>query len=129
MSQENVEVVRAAYETLTSRGVEAFSEYWADDIEWRTMRDQWRGKHAGQVYLQELYNLFEDFTTETVDLVDAGDGRVVAYLRYGGRSKRVGVAVPPEYFAVLLHVRDGKITRALEYATKDEALAAVGLSE
>lgn len=129
MSEENVEVVRAAYRALNSRGVEAFSEFWADDIEWRTMRDHWRGPQAGLAYLRELYELFDDFTTETVELRDAGHEHVVAYLRYGGRSKRGGVAIPREYFAIVIRVRDGAIAEASEYATRREALEAVGLSE
>ena len=129
MSQENVRLVEAAYEALSSRGIEAFSEYWADDIEWRTMRDQWWGRKAGRAYLQELLDLFDDFTTEPLELIDAGENGVVICLRYGGRSKRSGMPVPPEYFAIVIRVRDGEIAQASEYATRGEALAAVGLSE
>jgi ketosteroid isomerase-like protein len=129
MSQENVEIVRAAYDALSNRGVDAFSDYWATDIEWQTMRDQWWGRKAGRAYLQELFDLFDDFTTEPLELIDAGEDRVVICLRYGGRSKRGGMPVPPEYFAIVIRVRDGEIARASEYATRREALAAVGLSE
>jgi hypothetical protein len=62
-------------------------------------------------------------------LVDAGDDQVVIYLRYGGRSKRGDVEIPPEYFAILMRLVNGKIAHAVEYATRDEALEAVGLSE
>jgi len=121
--------VRAAYERLTNSGVAAFSESWADDIEWRTMRDHWVGRKAGRAYLQELVELFDDFTTEPLELIEAPHDQVVAYLRYTGRSKRGGVPVPPEYFAIVIQVRNGKITSAVEYATRLEALQAVGLSE
>lgn len=50
-------------------------------------------------------------------------------LRYGGRSKLSGIAVPPEYFAIVLQIRDGKITRGVEYGTREEALEAVGLRQ
>src|SRR5215216_3306020 len=129
MSRENVEVVAEAYEVLRCSGVDAFSDYWADDIEWQTMRSQWYGPRAGRAYLQELVDLFDGFTTEPLELIDAGDDQVVIYLRYGGRSKRGDVEIPPEYFAIVIRVADGKIARAVEYATKGEALAAVGLSE
>jgi ketosteroid isomerase-like protein len=129
MSQENVEVVAQAYEVLRCSGVDAFSEYWADDIEWQTTRSQWFGPNAGRVYLQELVDLFDGFTTEPLELFDAGDNRVVIYLRYGGRSKRGSVEIPPEYFAIVIQVRHGKIAHAVEYGTKQEALEAVGLSE
>jgi ketosteroid isomerase-like protein len=129
MSQKNLEVVAEAYGTLRRSGVGAFSDYWADDIEWHTMRSQWFGRGAGRAYLQELVDLFDGFTTEPLELIDAGDDRVVIYLRYGGRSRRGGVAIPPEYFAIVIRVRQGKIAHATEYATKREALEAVGLSE
>jgi len=128
MSRENVDVVRTAYRTLTDRGVEAFAEFWTADIEWQTMRTCWYGKRAGVTYLQELLDLFDDFTTELVDVVDAGGEWVVAFLRYGGRSKRAGLTVPPEYFAIVLSIRGGKIAHALEFGTRTEALEAVGLS-
>ena len=129
MSQENVRVVQAAYDSLITSGPGAFSDYWADDIEWRTMRDRWRGREAGRAYLQELVDFFDDFTTEPLELIDAGDEQVVLYLRYGGRAKRGGMPVPPEYFAIVMKVRNGKIVHALEYATRQEALEAVGLSK
>jgi ketosteroid isomerase-like protein len=129
MSQENLSVVASAYEALTNSGVEAFSDYWSEDIEWRTMRDCWRGREAGRAYLQELVELFDDFTTEPIELTDAGNEQVVLYLRYGGRSKRGGMPVPPEYFAILIQVRNGKIAHALEYATRAEALAAAELRD
>jgi hypothetical protein len=37
------------------------------------------------------------------------------------------MAVPPEYFAMVLQIRDGKIARGVEYGTREEALEAVGL--
>jgi ketosteroid isomerase-like protein len=129
MSQESVEIVAEAYEALRCSGVDAFSEHWADDIEWQTMRSHWFGPKAGRAYLQELVDLFDGFTTEPLELIDAGDDRVVIYLRYGGRSKRGGVDIPPEYFAILIRLRHGKIAHAVEYGTKQEALEAAGLSE
>ena len=129
MSQENVEIVAEAYEVLRCSGIDAFSDYWADDIEWQSMRSNWFGPKAGRAYLQELVDLFDGFTTEPLELIDAGDDRVVIYLRYRGRSRRGGVDIPPEYFAIVIRVRHGKIAHATEYATKREALEAVGLSQ
>jgi ketosteroid isomerase-like protein len=129
MSQENVEMVAEAYEVLRRSGVDAFSAYWADDIEWQTMRSQWFGPTAGRAYLQELVDLFDGFTTEPLELIDAGDNRVVIYVRYAGRSKRGNVEIPAEYFAIVIRMRGGKISHAVEYGTMQEALEAVGLSE
>jgi ketosteroid isomerase-like protein len=129
MSEENVSVVEAAYKELTDTGLEAFADYWTDDIEWRAMRGRWRGRKAGLAYMQEWTDMFEDFTTEPLELIDAGDHKVVLYLRYRGRASGSGMDVPPEYFAIVLEIRDNKIARAQEYATRSEALEVVGLRE
>jgi ketosteroid isomerase-like protein len=34
--------------------------------------------------------------------------------------------VPPEYFAIVVQVRDGDIVRGVEYRTREEALEAAG---
>jgi ketosteroid isomerase-like protein len=128
MSPENVRVVESAFAALTRGGPDAFSDYWADDIEWRTMREHWHGKEAGRAYLQELFDLFDEFTGEPIEFIDAGE-LVVLFLRYGGRLKRSGLAVPPEYFAIVMRIRDGKIVQGVEYATRGEALEAAGLRE
>jgi ketosteroid isomerase-like protein len=93
------------------------------------MRASWYGKAAGRAYLQELLDLFDDFKTEPLEFIDAAGEQVVLHLRYGGRSKLSGMAVPPEYFAIVLQIRDGKIVQGVEYGTREEALEAVGLLE
>jgi ketosteroid isomerase-like protein len=130
MSQENVEVVEAAYEALTSDGLDAFADYWAEHIEMRTVRGaSLYGKAAWRAYLQELLDLFDGFRIEPIEFIDAAGEGVVVYLRYGGRSKLSGMAVPPEYFAIVVQVRDGDIVRGVEYRTREEALEAAGVRE
>jgi ketosteroid isomerase-like protein len=50
MSQENVDVLQAAYRTLTDRGLAEFAGCWTDDIEWQTMRTCW----YRQAYLHQV---------------------------------------------------------------------------
>ena len=79
--------------------------------------------------LQELLGSFDELKAEPIELIDAGDQRVITVLRYSGREKRTGIEVPPEYFAVVNEVRNGKMVTGREYATKEEALQAAGLSD
>jgi ketosteroid isomerase-like protein len=130
MSQENVEVVEAAYEALTSDGLDAFADYWAEDIEMRTVRGaSLYGNAAWRAYLQELLDLFDDLTIEPIEFIDAAGEGVVVYLRNGGRSKLSGMAVPPEYFAIVIQVRDGDIVQGVEYRTPRRGPRSRGLRE
>ena len=129
MSEENVKLVKAAYDVFATNGPEAFSDYWADDIEWEATGGRFRGRDAGRAYMQEWFKYFDDFTFETLELVDAGNDRVVVWERISGRAKGGGIEPPPAYFAVAFELRNGKIARAVEYPTLAEALEAAGLSE
>jgi ketosteroid isomerase-like protein len=53
MSLEDVDVLQAAYRTLTDRGLAEFAGCWTDDIEWQTMRTCWY-RQAGQAYLHQV---------------------------------------------------------------------------
>jgi ketosteroid isomerase-like protein len=129
MSRENVEVAQAAWAAWERNGLAGFAEYWADDIDWRAIGGRWHGREAGRAYLQEWLELFDDFKPEPIELIDAGDERVITVLRYSGREKRTGMEVPPGYFVVVNEVRDGKMVTGREYATRAEALEAAGLRE
>ena len=57
-----------------------------------------------------------------------GADKVVAVERYGGRATLSGVETD-QTEAEVYTLRDGKILRVVEYAHRDEALEAAGLSE
>src|SRR5215207_11592654 len=134
MSQENVEVVRAAYEAFAARGVDGFLEYLTEDVDHRAMegapddRGPMHGKEASRAYVQDWLDTFDGFTARPVELIDAGENQVVAVIRISGRAKLSGVETDLTYAAVL-GIRDGRIARGREYATRDEALEAAGLRE
>ena len=134
MSQENVTTVQAAFEAMERGGLDALAEYWTDDVDHRAVegaiddRGLMQGKEAVHAYLQDWFDMFDDFKVKPVELIDAGDEQVVAVLRFGGRGKQSGVETNLT-FATLYTLRDGKIARGREYRTRDEALEATGLSE
>jgi len=133
MSQENVEIVKAALDAWP-RGLDALAEYWTDDIDHRAIegalddRGPMHGKEAVRDYLQDWLDMFDPLTVEPLELVDAGGDEVVAVLRLGGRAKLSAVETEIT-FAIACAVRDGKIARGREYATRKEALEAAGLRE
>jgi ketosteroid isomerase-like protein len=129
MSRETLSLVEDAYAALADRGLEAFADYWADDIEWQAIGGRWRGKDAGRAYLQEWINLFDELKPEPIEFVEVDDEHVITLVRYGGREKRSGIEVPREYFAVINKIRDGKIVSGHEYTTLEEAVKAAGVQK
>ena len=81
-----------------------------------------------RAYLQDWIDTFDQFKVEPLEVIDAGQGRVVAVLRNSGRAKLSGVEADLT-FAVVCTVRDGKIARGCEYVTRAKALEAGGLRE
>jgi ketosteroid isomerase-like protein len=134
MSQENVEIVETALDAMAQEGLDVFSEYWADDVEWRAVegalddRGPLHGKEACRAYVQDWLDTFDELTVEPQELIDAGADQVVGVLRLNGRAKLSGIETQLTY-AVVYGVRDGKIARGREYATRGDALEAAGLRE
>jgi len=136
MSQENVEIVRAAVDAfnLARDAVEAIDEYWTDDVDFRSVegavddRGPIHGKDALRAYVQDWSDTFEDFRIEPVELIDAGEDKVIAVLRASGQAKLSGVETDLTY-AVVYTIPDGKIARGREYWNREEALEAAGLRE
>jgi ketosteroid isomerase-like protein len=133
MSQENVEVVRRGFAALAHGGVDAAAEFWHPEVNWRAMEGapddvgEMDGIEAARRYVQDWYDMFDDFTSEIEELCDIGDDQVVAVIHNAGRAKRSGVPTELRY-AALYTIRDGKMVRVREYVTKTEALQAAGLS-
>ena len=138
MSQENITTVRDAAEAFNRGDVDTWLEYLADDIDYRAVegalddRGPMHGKDAVRAYVQDwlgtLDDFMDDFRIEPVELIEAGEDKVIAVTRSSGRAKLSGVETHLT-FAALYTVRDGKIVRGREYWTRDEALEAAGLSE
>ena len=138
MSQENVELVRSWYmqfPVINSEALDFFYEHvWDPAIDWRAMAGApddlgpIEGRDAMRRYLEEGLELFEDVALEAEEIIDGGEDRVIVVLRFTGRAKLSGVETELR-FAILYMLRDGRIVRGREYATKEESLEAARLSE
>jgi ketosteroid isomerase-like protein len=131
MSQENVEIVRAAFEAGRV-GFAGVLPYLHPEIEWTTTgafleAATYRGHEGVLRYIGSMEAEFDDLRNEPEDFVDAGE-EVVAVSRVSGRGKRSGAAVELT-IASVSSLRDGKIVRIRNYVTRTEALEAAGLSE
>jgi ketosteroid isomerase-like protein len=133
MSEENVEIVRNMAAAFNRGDLGTWYEGLADDIDHRAVegalddRGPIHGKGALRAYVEDWVSMF-DFRSEPVELIDAGEDRVIAVTRISGRAKLSGVETDLTY-AALYTIRGGKIVRGREYWTRDEALEAAGLRE
>jgi ketosteroid isomerase-like protein len=122
----------AALSTWESEGLDGLIECFTEDIDYRAVegapddRGPLHGREAVRAYVQDWLDTFDDLDTEILDLIDAGDDKVIAVNKLSGRAKLSGVETDLTY-AVVYEVRDGKIARGREYASKQEALEAAGL--
>ncbi len=129
MSQENVEIVRRSYGHYMATGeVRAHA-----DLVWDVSNLGWpdqqiyTGNEGATQFMAEWADAWDDWEMEAEDYIDAGE-RVVVILTQRGRSKATGIPVEMR-FAQVWTLRDGLGIRMQLYASVEEALEAVGLSE
>jgi ketosteroid isomerase-like protein len=134
MSQEDVTVVRMAYEAFARGGLDRYLEHFTGDVAYRAVETApddhgpIAGKDAFRAWLQDWIDTFDGFRMEPVELIDAGEDTVVVAERYGGRAKLSGIEMHSTVWTVLT-IRDGKIARGREYLTRQRALEAARLRE
>ena len=135
MSEENVDLVRGAYEAFNRGDLESAFEVLDPDIEVSVPPDfpearSYRGRAEVRKWLSEqVLPIFEEFRAQPEKFLDADD-QVVVFLRYIGRGKASGIEV--KGVVVDAHVwtlRKGKIQKLEMYQGTETALEAAGLSE
>jgi len=141
MSQENVEIVRKAFENLNAflRGEltsEALSELLDPQIEWDwhdlppvpDAPQHLRGAPEVIGFLEQFRRAWADLTTEPLELIEAPDDRVLASTRLSGRGRESGVSIEAHPFQ-LFTIRDEKVRIMEFFRHRAEALEAAGLEE
>src|ERR1700704_1990317 len=134
MSQENVEVVRRMLQAFADGGLDAMAEFWDPDLDWRAAEGaiddvgEMHGPVVVRRYIQDWIDTFDDFGVVVEELRDVGDDRVLSIQRLKGQAKLSGAETDLRY-ALVSTVRDGKVVRAREYLSVEDALEAVGLRE
>jgi ketosteroid isomerase-like protein len=132
MSEENVEVVRQAYEAVARGDTEAAYSQVHPEIEFHTYAEApaagvYRGKEAVRKYNEDLIEQFESVRVDVEEVLDAGDRVVVMSTQRAvpkGGQQEIEV-----HMAEVWSVRDGLLAERHSYSTRDEALEAGGLRE
>ena len=129
MSQANLELVRRLYDAHGGSELDAVTEAVCDpDIEWRASEGFGliNGRAAALRHFEDFSEAFEDWRVVAEELIDAGDE--VVGVTHGHGSGKASGAVVDAHYAIVFTVHADRIVRAREYATRAEALEAVGLA-
>ena len=132
MSQENVEVMRRAFEGLNARSAEAMEQLCAPDGEWRPVltaggdleHPVYRGPAGMVQYWTDLDELFEGTEVQVEELEPMGPDHVLFSGRVTARGRKSGVPLDERIWAIW-ELRDGKLLHGAAYRSREEALEAV----
>ena len=127
MSEENVDVVRRTFAAFDREDGEAALELFDPEVEWSPTEGTYRGREGVLSSVAEWLEPWEEHHVEVEELTPAGD-QVFAVIHLTGRGAGSGMEIDQRFFQ-LFDVRNGKITRMVEFVRRDEALAAAGLTE
>jgi ketosteroid isomerase-like protein len=139
MSEENVEIVRKAFEEFQAGlargdpGAVFDSDTIAPDAEWIPapntlgVRPVYRGREG---FVEFWGTWTEDFewAADLERVIDAGDGRVLALFHQHATGKRSGATVDL-HMGQLIELENGRVIRVRNFNDRADALGAVGLSE
>jgi ketosteroid isomerase-like protein len=134
MSQENVAIVRDAFESALGGDQERMAQLVDPEVEFHgTVGGLQEGQIAhgqseiDQTFESEDLEAWEERRLEAEEFIDAGDNVVVLLHEYR-RGKGSGVELETDT-AVVVAVSGGRVVRIQGYMDRAAALEAVGLSE
>ena len=128
MSQENVKVVREAWDAYSGGDYDRIAAFHDPHIVVVTLEDgALYGNNAVLANYERWNEAWKGAETTLEEVIGLGD-RVFVAARFHARGRASGVEVETRLYEVYT-VRDSKVLRIDEYATRDEALEAAGLRE
>jgi ketosteroid isomerase-like protein len=132
MSQENVERLRAFFETWAAWEEADLSlldpdVVFEDDILPDHAGESYRGREGVARSVRTWLEAYEQFTIDVEEIVGSGD-RLISIHRFRGTGRHTGIEHGGRY-AYLWTFRDGKVIHFRTYRNPAQALEAVGLRE
>ena len=133
MSQENVEVVRRAFENFNRRDLTAAVDAFAPDAEWvpylaALEEEIYRGRDEIEGMWREVLKDVPDFQIELVEVVADGPDTVVVKVDFIGMGRASGAAIRTTVYQAA-SFRDGKVQSVQGFRTAGEALGAMRRGE
>jgi ketosteroid isomerase-like protein len=131
MSQENVEVVRRAFESFNRRDLAAAADAFDADAEWvpylaALEEEVYRGRDEIEGMWREVLRDVPDFRIELVEVVADEEDTVVVEVDFLGMGRASGADIRTTVYQAA-SFRHGKVASVQGFRTAPEALHAVGL--
>ena len=133
MESANVHLVRSIY-AAWERGDYSSAEWAHPEIEYvhgdGATPGSWRGLADMAAAWRDWLGAWEEYHTEADEYRELDDERVLVLAHASGRGKTSGLEVGEmrTMGASLFHVRDGKVTRLVNYFDRERAMAELGLA-
>jgi ketosteroid isomerase-like protein len=127
MSQDNVGIMREAYNAFDRGEANVLFDLLHPEVEWKALEDT-EPKHGTEGVLESVagwFQVWDDFQIEPEEFIDGGD-HVVAVVMERGRVPGSDEVVSQRFFQVWT-LLEGRITAFREYKSQPEALEAAGL--
>jgi ketosteroid isomerase-like protein len=123
---QQVELVRRVFDAFREEGPDAVFAVLAPDIEWTVRPDlpdakTYRGREGVRQLLATFEDVLDDQWYTALEFIEAGQ-QVIVPLRWGARGKASGVPFEEREETWVFALREGKVDRVTEYATKKAAL-------
>src|SRR5215207_6580971 len=133
MSEENVEIVRRAFDAFIEGDYERLIGLADSQIEYDVSRTSpesrvARGPQEVVAVLEEWVDTWDEHQVELSELIDVGTETVVAVMQERGKLKGTDTWVEHDR-GVVYTVRDQRVVRYEEHEDRARALKAAGLSE
>jgi ketosteroid isomerase-like protein len=134
MSQENVELVREAFEAFNRGDLEEALERMHPEIEWRTLdafpdAGTYRGREEVREFWRTWRDTFRGFRLHLEECLALRQNHVLATFRVSGEGAESGVGVESPAVFQLGEIRDGRVFWVGMFSSESDALEAAGLSE
>jgi ketosteroid isomerase-like protein len=130
MSQEStthdlVALTRVYFQALSTRDFDATMRLYAPDAVWKgwAAGDTYEGQTAIRAFGEDWVGTFDDFAIEAEQILDLGNGVVIAAVRQDARPAGSIGRLQVRNAHVFVWA-DGLIARTLVYSDRDEARAA-----
>jgi len=130
MAEQDVEVVRGAFEALDQGGAEALIPLINPEFEFTTPPglaaepDTYHGAEGLRRYFDSFYDAMEEIRFEPGRFEDLGEGRVLAPCKLHARGRTTGIETEQDVVLVWA-IRDGKVSGMWVFGSEAEAREAM----